>query len=95
MLESLTQELKQSRAFESAMREFAGKVNADNHLLNKLSDAVNDGISRDGFRDLYVAMADEHGHPFTAKQMEIAMQEQKQGKDKVLPSSVQKLVTIL
>jgi len=95
MLETLTEELKQSRAFEDTMREFAARLSADSQLVDKLAEAVDSGISRDGFRDLYVAMAEEQGLQFTAEQLEIAMQEQKQGKDKVLPSSVQKLVTIL
>lgn len=95
MLESLTEELKQTRAFEAEMREFAERVSTDSQLQEKLAAAVDDGISRDGFRDLYVAMAGELGLEFTTAQMEIAMHEQKQGKDKVLPSSVQKLVTIL
>lgn len=95
MLETLTEELKQSRAFEEVMRGFAAKINADSELLQKLTQAVDDGISRDGFRDMYVSMAEEQGFQFTTSQMEIAMHEQKQGKDKILPSSVQKLVSIL
>lgn len=95
MLETLNEELKQSRAFEEVMREFAAKVNVESELLQKLTQAVDDGISRDGFRDLYVTMAEQQGFQFTVDQMEIAMQEQKQGKDKILPSSVQKLVSIL
>ncbi len=95
MLESLTQELKQSRAFEDVMREFAKVVTSDSDLQSRLETAVDSGISLDEFRDLYVAAAADHGLSFTSDQMEIAMHEQKQGKDKVLPSMVQKLVTIL
>ena len=95
MLETLSEELKHTRAFEQEMRKFADIVSADTGLQNKLTVAVDDGITRDGFRDLYVAAAAEHGITFTAEQMEVAMQEQKQGKDKVLPSMVQKLVSLL
>ena len=95
MLESLSEELKHTRAFEQEMRKFADIVSADPALQNKLTIAVDDGITREGFRDLYVASAAEHDIHFTAEQLEIAMQEQKQGKDKVLPSMVQKLVSLL
>lgn len=95
MLESVSEELKYSRAFEAEMRQFAKTINNDTGLQAKLAEAVDNGISRDEFRDLYVATAAENDLHFTVEQMEIAMQEQKQGKDKVLPSMVQKLVTIL
>ncbi len=95
MLETLSEELKHTRAFEQEMRKFAAIVSANPAILNRLSAAVDEGISREGFRDLYVACGAEHGATFTSEQLEIAMQEQKQGKDKILPSAVQKLVTIL
>ena len=95
MLASLSEELKHSRAFEQDMRKFADIITSTPDLQEKLTAAVDGGISRDGFRDFYVSCASEHGIHFTAEQMEIAMQEQKQGKDKVLPSMVQKLISIL
>jgi len=95
MLDTLSEELKQTRAFEQQMREFAALFNKEPNLLETLSDAVDNGISRDAFRDLYVSLAAEHELNFTTEQMDIAMHEQKQGKDKVLPSAVQKLITIL
>jgi len=95
MLEALTEELKSARAFEADMRKFADVVTQNDDIQKKLSDAVDNGISRDDFRNLYVETAAENGIKFSVEQMDIAMHEQKQGKDKVLPSFVQKLITIL
>ncbi|MBX2885161.1 MAG: hypothetical protein KTR32_34710 [Granulosicoccus sp.] len=95
MLETLSEELKTTRAFEEEMRKFGSMITADKDIQKKLSDAVDDGISGDGFCDLYVATAAEKGISFTVEQMRIAMHEQKQGSDKVLPSFVQKLISIL
>ena len=95
MLERLSKELEQSRAFETDMRTFAETVMQNKDIQDKLTAAVDGGISRDEFRNLYVETAAENGINFTVEQMDIAMHEQKQGKDKVLPSMVQKLITIL
>ena len=95
MLKSVREELMHSRAFEGEMRKFAEIVPKNPALQKQLQAAVDGGIDRKGFQDIYVRRADEHGIHFTAEQMEIAMQEQKQGKDKVLPLMVQKLITVL
>ncbi len=95
MLDSLSKDLERSRAFEDVMREFAARVSADSKLQDRLTEAVEGGVPRDEFCKLYVDMAKEQGFDFTVEQMEVAMQEQKQGKDKVLPTSVQKLITVL
>jgi len=95
MLRSVREELLHSRAFEVEMRKFADIVVKNAALQKQLQTAVDDGIDRKGFRDLYIRLAVDHGIQFTAEQMEIAMQEQKQGKDKILPLMVQKLVSVL
>ncbi|MBX2879211.1 MAG: hypothetical protein KTR32_04720 [Granulosicoccus sp.] len=95
MLETLSEELKTSRAFEDQMREFGAIITKNDDIQKALSDAVDDGISREGFCELYVSTAAANGIEFTVDQMKIAMHEQKQGSDKVLPSFVQKLITIL
>ncbi|MBX2835397.1 MAG: hypothetical protein KTR35_01000 [Gammaproteobacteria bacterium] len=95
MLDTLSEELKQTRAFEDQMREFGAIVTKNDDIQKKLSDAVDDGISSQGFCELYVSTAAANGIEFTVDQMKIAMHEQKQGSDKVLPSFVQKLITIL
>ena len=95
MLRSVREELVHSRAFEAEMRKFAEIVSKNAALQKQLQTAVDEGIDRKGFRDLYIQLAADHNLHFTADQMEIAMQEQKQGKDKILPLMVQKLVTVL
>jgi hypothetical protein len=95
MLRSVREELMHSRAFETEMRKFAEIVSKNAALQKQLQASVDGGIDRKGFRDLYIRLAVEHGIHFTADQMEIAMQEQKQGKDKILPLMVQKLVSVL
>jgi len=95
MLETLSEELKTTRAFEVEMRKFGDLVSNNQEIQELLSDAVDNGISKEGFCSLYVSTAESNDICFSIEQMQIAMQEQKQGKDKVLPSFVQKLITIL
>lgn len=95
MLETVSEKLKETRAFENDMRKFGDIVTSNKEVQKALSEAVDSGISRDAFRDLYVKTAAQHNIHFTIQQMDIAMHEQKQGSDKVLPMFVQKLVTIL
>lgn len=95
MLDTLAEALKTTRAFEAEMRKFGSIVTADKAVQKLLSDEVDNGISSDGFCSLYVATAAKNNIHFTADQMKVAMHEQKQGSDKVLPSFVQKLITIL
>lgn len=95
MLETLSEELKTSRAFEDQMREFGAIVTKNEDIQKNLSDAVDNGVSSEGFCELYVSTAADNGIEFTVEQMKIAMHEQKQGSDKVLPSFVQKLISIL
>ncbi|MFK7891171.1 MAG: hypothetical protein AB8B63_10190 [Granulosicoccus sp.] len=95
MLETLSEELKTTRAFEVEMRKFGDLVSNNLEIQELLSEAVDNGISKEDFCSLYVSTAEKNEISFSIEQMQIAMQEQKQGKDKVLPSFVQKLITIL
>ncbi|MBX2868653.1 MAG: hypothetical protein KTR18_08260 [Acidiferrobacterales bacterium] len=95
MLETVSKELEEARGFESEMRKFSDVISQNAEIQETLTKAVDSGISRDGFRDLYVATAKENGCNFSASDMEVAMHEQKQGKDKVIPTVVQKLITVL
>lgn len=95
MLDTLAEELKTSRAFEERLREFGKIVTSNKDVQKTLSDSVDSGASADEFCQLYVSTAAEHGIEFSVEQMKVAMHEQKQGSDKVLPSFVQKLITIL
>lgn len=95
MLESVRHDIIQERAFEEAIRGFGEIVVRDKAIQVKLNNAVDNGVSRDEWIALYVALAKERGFAFTAPQMLVAMQEQKQGKDKIIPSLVQRLITLL
>ncbi len=95
MLDTLSEELKTTRAFEDQMREFGKIVTNSDDIQTTLSDAVDNGVTSEGFCELYVATAAANGIDFSIEQMKIAMHEQKQGSDKILPSFVQKLITVL
>lgn len=95
MLESVRAESLQERSFEQIIRKFGDAVVKDREIQSKLNAAIDSGMSKDEWIKLYVNLAQSKGFYFTPEQMKIAMQEQKQGKDKVLPSMVQKWVTLL
>lgn len=95
MLQSLKEAKLRERPFEVDMKKFAEILATDSALQKTLKDAVEGGVDRAGFRDLYIKLAREKGLTFSPEELEVAMQEQKQGKDKLLPSFVQKLVALL
>lgn len=95
MLDNLAEELKATRAFEIEMRKFDEIVSSSKEIQKILSDAVDNGVSSEGFCELYVSTASSRGISFTVDEMKVAMQEQIQGSEKVLPMFVQKLITIL
>jgi hypothetical protein len=95
MFKSLKEEYMRERPFEADMKKFAQILDGDPVLQKTLKDAVENGVNREGFRDLYIKLASSKGLHFDADQLEIAMQEQKQGKDKLLPTFAQKLVALL
>lgn len=85
MLETVRQSVAQERAYESVMREFGELVERDPTIQSRL-DAVSD---KDGLAELYVQIGSENGFHFTADQVRIVMQEQKQGSNWILPRCVQ------
>lgn len=95
MLESVRHDITQERSFEDAIRAFGETVVQDRAIQGKLNGAIDKGESRDQWIALYVALAREKGFSFTPAQMLVAMQEQKQGKDKIIPSLVQKMISLL
>ena len=95
MLESVREETRQTRAYEQEIRRFGEIVTAEPAIQERLQAAVEGGIDRAGFVGLYVSLAAESGIRFDPEQMNIAMQEQKQGRDKILPSVVQKLAALV
>jgi hypothetical protein len=95
MLESVRHDIIQERSFEEAIRRFGEIVVQDKVVQGKLNGSIDKGESRAQWVALYAALAKEKGFSFTAEQMLVAMQEQKQGKDKIIPSMVQKMISLL
>ena len=95
MLDSVRNETIQERAFDEIIRKFGDIVSQDKAIQAKLGAAIDSGMPKDDWIALYVGLAREQGLVFTAGQMRVAMQEQKQGKDKILPSIVQRWVSLL
>jgi len=92
MLKSSQEEYERARPFKADMRRFCEIVSNDEDLQKKLFDAVDSGINYQGFKHMYVQMASEHGCNFNEGQLDIAFQEQKQGKEREIPNLVQKLL---
>jgi len=95
MLKAVRDEAAAQRVFEGAIRKFGETIARDASLQAKLSAGIDSGMSRDQWIDLFVALGVEHRLMFTSDQLRIALQEQKQGKDKILPSMVQKWIALL
>lgn len=91
MLETVRKEVMQERAFEKEMRKFGELVIDDPGIQEQLR-AIND---RDVFISTYVRLAAEKGFRFTEEQMRVAVQEQKQGSDWILPRVVQSMLRLL
>jgi hypothetical protein len=88
MLEKALQRDAQSRPFEREMKAFGEILLNDHALLEKL-DATPDKKS---FIDMYLTLAKERGIHFSREDLLIAVQEQKQGQDWILPKKVIRMI---
>ncbi|CAN1723944.1 Nif11 domain-containing protein [Hyphomicrobium sp. 1Nfss2.1] len=88
MLEKALQRDAESRPFEREMKAFGEILLGDPALLDKL-DATPD---KKAFIDAYLAMAKERGIHFSREDLMIAVQEQKQGQDWILPRKVIRMI---
>ena len=88
MLKSAKEEYAKQRPFEKPMRQFGEVLKDDQSLYDRLSETPD----KDAFIDLYLSMAAERGFNFSRDDLEVVVQEQKQGKDWVIPPKVQRLV---
>lgn len=84
MLEKAQQRDAESRQFEKEIKRLGEILMDEPDLMEKL-DATPD---KDTFIQTYLAMAQERGINFTREDLLIAMQEQKQGQDWILPRKV-------
>lgn len=88
MLKSAQERDQNARPFEQAIRQFGEIVNGDPSLFERL-DATPD---KESFVDLYIHLAAEHGCRFNRDDLLVAVQEQKQGSNWVIPKSVLRLI---
>lgn len=88
MLDSALERDQKARPFEKTIRQLGEIVKDDPAMYERLSQTPD----RDSFIDMYVAMGDEQGLHFTRDELLVAVQEQKQGKDWVIPKKVLGLI---
>lgn len=88
MLEKAMQRDAESRLFEREIKKLGEILMADPTLLERL-DMTPD---KSAFIDMYMAMGKERGLNFTRDDLMIAVQEQKQGHDWILPKKVIRMI---
>ena len=88
MLESALERDLKARPFEKAIRQFGEILKEDHSLIDRLDETPD----KQSFIDLYIALAAEHGCKFSEDDLLIAVQEQKQGSNWVIPKPVLRLI---
>lgn len=88
MLEKALQRDAESRPFEKEIKKFGEILLSTPELLERL-DMTPD---KNAFIEAYIAMAREHGITFSRGDLEIVVQEQKQGHDWILPKKVIRMI---
>ena len=88
MLEKALQRDAMARPFERDMKAFGEIVQNDPALLDRL-DSTPD---KKAFIDMYLALAKERGIHFSREDLLIAVQEQKQGSDWIIPRKVIRMI---
>lgn len=84
MLEKAQERYEQERAFEKEIKKFGEQIKNDRAILDQLDECTD----KDAFMDLYISLAKERGITFTKEDMKIAVQEQKQGQDWIIPRNI-------
>jgi hypothetical protein len=88
MLEKAQQRDQDSRAFERDIKSFGEILLQEPALLEKLDATPN----KTAFMDLYCSLAKERGLHFSHANLLIAIQEQKQGQDWIIPKPVLRMI---
>lgn len=88
MLEKAQQRDAENREFEREIKKFGEIVLADANLMSQLDQTPDKGA----FIDRYIALAKSKGIVFTKSDLEIAVQEQKQGQDWIIPRQVLRMI---
>lgn len=84
MLKTALERDMEARPYERQIRALGEVLNESPELLEKLDETPD----RDSFIDAYLEMAEKHGYHFTRDELLVAVQEQKMGKNWVLPKAV-------
>ena len=88
MLKAALERDQNARSFEKVIRQFGEIVKDEPALLARLG-ATPD---KESFIELYIALAAERGLDFNRDELLIAVQEQKQGANWVIPKPVLRLI---
>ena len=88
MLESALERDQEARPFEKVIRQFGEIVKSDSSLYDRLDKTPD----KDSFIDLYVTLGAEQGCMFSREDLLVVVQEQKQGRNWVIPKPVLRLI---
>lgn len=88
MLEKAHQRDAEARYFEKEIRKLSEIVMNDPSLMSRLDSTP----TKDAFINLYCELARERNISFSKADLLIAVQEQKQGKDWIMPKNILRMV---
>ena len=88
MLDSALERDQKARPFEKVIRKFGEIIKDDRALIDQLDQTPD----KDSFIDMYVTLGAERGCEFSREDLLVVVQEQKQGRDWVIPKPVLRLI---
>jgi hypothetical protein len=88
MLESAAEKYQKERPFEKTIRQLGEIIKDDPAMFDRLDKTPD----KESFMDAYVTLGAEKGLHFSKEDLLVAVQEQKQGKDWVIPKKVLRLI---
>lgn len=88
MLQTSLEHSQQTRPYEKAIRQFGEILLNDPPLLAQLDTAPD----KESFIRLYIRLAADRNCRFSAEQLEVAVQEQKQGSNWIIPKVVLRMI---
>lgn len=88
MLEKALQRDAESRYFEKEIKKFGEVLMVEPALVEKLDETP----TKSAFIDMYCELAKQRGISFSKADLLIAVQEQKQGQDWIIPKKVLRMI---
>jgi len=88
MLEKALQRDAEARPFEKELKKLGEMVMNDQSLLDRLDTTA----TKSAFIDMYCALAKERNIHFSKADLLIAVQEQKHGKDWIIPKKILRMI---